>query len=90
MINRIKNFLRSFLAFCLLYKGGFRISHSVMEKNNKSNFDIYRFYWNDHVIRDMPDIDNVNNHWNTIRNGHVERLGNVSAYRIRKDVDRVK
>lgn len=84
MIKKINEFVSSFLAFCFLYKGGFRITHSAMEKNDTINFDICRFYWNDRVIRDMPDIDRVNNHWNTVRNGHTERLGNISEYHIIK------
>lgn len=75
MFSKVKDFLTTLYYFLELYNGGFRIhrSNPVM----KCNF--YRFYWHDKCIKDMPDIDYVKtmsgtDFWNTLRDGHVERL----------------
>jgi hypothetical protein len=65
-------FVLSLKAYLRLYKAGFRISNS--KSDVVSGFEINRFYWNDKVIQQMPDIDRVDDHYNTIHNGHTESL----------------
>lgn len=68
----VLEFVQSFIAFYKLFRAGFRIHNTV--SNVVRGFEINRFYWYDQVIRSMPDIDRVDNHYNTIFNGHVENL----------------
>lgn len=65
-------FWASLWAYLKLYNAGFRISNSPAV--HISGFEINRFYWRGKVIREMPDIDRVDDHYNTIINGHVESL----------------
>ena len=63
-----------------LYRSGFQISHTTFHTDGKNQKDlndleIYRFYWKGEVIKTMPDIDRVRDHFNTVHNGHVEKLG---------------
>jgi len=65
-------FTNSLRAYLRLYKAGFRISNIRIGSDGR--FEINRFYWGGKVIREMPDIDRVDNHYNTMNNGHVEKL----------------
>lgn len=69
----MKKFLSSLRAYLRLYKAGFSISNSQC-KGSVDRFEINRFYWRGKIIREMPDIDRVGDHYNTINNGHTERL----------------
>ncbi len=69
--TRLGRFFSSLRAYFNLHKAGFRISYSG---SNKQGSDIYRFWWGQQVINDMPDIDCVDGHWNTVRKGHTEIL----------------
>jgi len=68
----IYRFYKSLRAYLRLYRAGFSISNSV--NDTKFPFEINRFYWRGMVIRQMPDIDRVGDHYNTIHNGNIEKL----------------
>jgi hypothetical protein len=77
-VNPTIKFHKSLMAFLRLSRAGFHISHSKSEKVR--GFEIYRFYWNGTVIKDMPDIDCIDsNQYNTIRQGHVEKLTDTKS-----------
>jgi hypothetical protein len=70
-----RKFFKSLRAYLKLYRGGFRISTSETQKDDPMSLEIYRFWWNDRVIREMPDIDHVGGKtWNTVYNGSVKKL----------------
>ena len=68
---KIVRFVYSLRAFIMLFDAGFRISYS---ENSNMNWGMFRFYWKNKVIREMPDIDCVDGTYVTVQDGHVERL----------------
>lgn len=58
--------------YILLHKAGFRITRS---SSKDYLTDMYRFWWGTDIIKDMADIDRVGENFNTMFNGHSERLG---------------
>lgn len=63
-------FWRSLFAYFKLYRAGFSISHYEYSED----YHVNRFYWKGKMIQEMPDIDMVSGHYNTLNNGHVESL----------------
>lgn len=68
----ITRLIKSVLAFTILTISGFRISY--YNSDNVETFELFRFYWNDKVIRTFPDIDCVDGSYYSIHNGHSEKI----------------
>ena len=62
----------SLLNYLTLHRAGFRITSSTSDDMSTA---LYRFWWGTEMIKDMADIDRVEDHWVTLREGHREKLG---------------
>lgn len=58
-IKRLLESLKSLKNYYVLSRHGFRISRTHFKS---SDLEMYRFMWNDKVVRDMPDIDRIDRH----------------------------
>lgn len=64
-------FWESMFAYLDLVEAGFHITHGKLSTGE----DIYRFWWNDHIIQNSPDIcQPTPDHWCAVFNGGRERL----------------
>lgn len=71
VINKLIDFLNSLEAFIRLSWNGFRITHST---NQFVDSEIYRFWWGERVITDMPDIYRMGDRFNTMLAGRSKEL----------------
>lgn len=64
--------LTSFINYFRLHKRGFNISRS----GHLNGMYIYRFWWDDNIIKDFPDIDVVDEKENcyVMMDGHSSKL----------------
>lgn len=61
----------SLLNYVALHRAGFRITSSTSDDMSTA---LYRFWWGTEMIKDMADIDRVNDSWATMFKGKSRRL----------------
>ena len=68
-----RKFFKSLWTYLILYRHGFEITKS---SDDEAGFelDIYRFCWNGRILKDFPDIDEVDGHFIVVQNGQHERV----------------
>ena len=71
-IDPIVTFFISLWAFLKLYDAGFRIGNYNPKPSDE--YERFRFFWKNKMIRDMADINRYRDHYTTTFNGHVEDL----------------